>query len=125
SSWTQGIRVPGLHEDRGSSKFTYVSSAYFKTMDIRMLAGRDISDFDTAAARKVVVVSETFAAQYFAGASGLGRVVRSLAEPGYPEAFYEVVGIVSDTKYSDLREEIPPIAYVPIAQHPNLQSLRW
>jgi putative ABC transport system permease protein len=124
SSWTQGIRVPGLHVERGSSKFTYVSSGYFRTMDIRMLAGRDISDFDTATSRKVVVVSETFAARYFAGASALGRVVRTVAEPGYPEALYEVVGIVTDTKYSDLREEIPPIAYVPIAQHPNLQTLR-
>ena len=34
---------------------------------------------------------------------------------------YEIVGVVKDTKYADLREETPPIAYVPVTQHPNLR----
>ena len=122
SSWTQGVRVQD--ERRGSSKFTYISADYFKTFGIPILAGRDVNDFDTGDGRKVVIVSEAFVRRFFANTNALGRLVRTVAEPGYPEALYEVVGVVGDTKYADLRDEIPPIAYVPIAQHPNLQSLK-
>jgi predicted lysophospholipase L1 biosynthesis ABC-type transport system permease subunit len=52
----------------------------------------------------------------------LGARVRTVAEPGSPETVYEVIGVVKDTKYADLRDETPPIAYVPITQHP---SPRW
>jgi len=128
SSWTQGVRVPGVDRSpggqRGSSKFTYIGADYFKTFGIPMLAGRDVNDFDTSDGRKVVIVSEAFVRRFFANTNALGRVVRTVAEPNYPEALYEVVGVVGDTKYADLRGEIPPIAYVPIAQHPNLQSLK-
>jgi predicted permease len=127
-SWTQGVRVPGGidadGEQRGSSKFTYISGDYFRTFEIPLVAGRDVNDFDTSGGRKVVVVSEAFVRRFFGTANALGRVVRTVAEPNYPEALYEVVGVVGDTKYANLRDEIPPIAYVPIAQHPNLTSLK-
>jgi len=42
------------------------------------------------------------------------------AGPGYPETLYEVIGVVKDTKYADLREAIPPITYVSTARYPNL-----
>jgi hypothetical protein len=58
-------------------------------------------------------------------------MLRTVAEAGYPETTYEIVGVVGDTKYADLRDEpcwcavpaggMPPIAYVPIAQDPGLQ----
>jgi len=127
ASWTQGVRVPrATEEQRGSSKFTYISPDYFRTMDIRMLAGRDVSDRDTTTSLKVMVVNEAFARHFFGQpyASVIGSSVRSVAEPGYPETVYEVVGVVTDTKYADLRDEMPAIAYVPLAQHPSLRSLK-
>jgi len=125
ASWTQGVRLPES-EGRGSSKFTYVSSDYFRTMDIRMRAGRDISEFDTATSRKVLVASETFVSRFFGGTPGgaIGRQVRTIAEPNYPETVYEVIGVVADTKYANLRDDIPAIAYVPITQHPSLRSVK-
>ena len=47
--------------------------------------------------------------------------LRTIAEAGYPETTYEIIGVVGNTKYRDLREEMPPIAFVPIAQNPGLQ----
>ena len=127
ASWTQGVRVPrAAEEQRGASKFTYVSPDYFRTMDIRILAGRDVGELDTATSPKVLVVNESFARRFFGQPYGstIGRPVRSVAEPGYPETVYEVMGVVTDTKYADLRDEMPAIAYVPLAQHPSLRSLK-
>ncbi|MGH9419488.1 MAG: ABC transporter permease, partial [Thermoanaerobaculia bacterium] len=120
SSWTQGIELPASSTpERRSSKFTYVSPQYFNTVGMRLRAGRDFDEGDTATSRRVALVNETFARHYLGSANPLGLVVRTVAEPRFPSAVYEVIGVVSDTKYSALREPIPPITFVPIAQHPS------
>jgi ABC-type antimicrobial peptide transport system permease subunit len=45
--------------------------------------------------------------------------LRTVAEPNYPETVYEIIGVTKDTKYAGLREEIPPMAYVPDSQNPH------
>src|SRR5215813_4130450 len=115
-----GVRAPGAPgEQEGGSKFTNVSPGYFNTMEIPVLAGRDFNDFDTATSRQVVLVNETFARRFFANRNPVGALVRSVAEPNFPETLYEVIGVVKDTKYANLREDIPPITYVPAAQYPS------
>jgi predicted permease len=122
SSWTQGVLVAGAQGlQKRSSKFTYVSPKYFDTMGMRLLAGRDFTNTDTASSSKVVVVNETYVRRYIAPASPIGALVHTVAEPRFPEAVYEVVGVVADTKYADLREPIQPIAFVPFAQHPSIR----
>jgi putative ABC transport system permease protein len=124
SGWSLGVRVPGAQGEKESySRFAWVSPGYFSTMEIPILAGRDFDLHDTANSRKVLVVNETFVRQFFNGASPIGAMVRSLPEPTYPAAHYEVVGVVRDTKYSSLREEIPPIAFAPASQLPNPGTL--
>jgi predicted permease len=120
SSWTQGIELPASRSpERRSSKFTYVSPQYFNTVGMRLRAGRDFDEGDTATSRRVALVNETFARRYLGSANPIGVSVRTVAEPRFPSTVYEVIGVVSDTKYSALREPIPPITFVPIAQHPS------
>ena len=110
-----------MRTDRGeesSSQFTWVSPGYFATMEIPVVSGRDFTDLDEATSPRVLLVNETFARRYFDGANPIGQVVRSLAEPNYPETEYEVVGVVADTRYLTLREELLPIAYAPDLQLP-------
>ncbi len=119
SGWSLSVRVPGEDQER-SSRFTWVSPQYFATMRIPILAGRDFTDADTKTAPRVLLVNQEFVRQFFDGASPVGKQVRSLAEPGYPETIYEIVGLVRDTKYLDLRDRKPePIAYAPDQQHPQ------
>ncbi len=117
-----GVRVQGLEgKQEDSSKFAYVGPGYFKMMDIPLLAGRDFNDFDIAASRQVALVNETFVRRFITNGNPVGALVRSIAAgPGYPETLYEVIGVVKDTKYVDLREAIPPITYVSTARYPDL-----
>ena len=121
-SWWHFFRVPSLagNEQQGS-RFTYVSPGYFTTLGIPILSGRDFQQFDNARARRVMLVNERFVRTHLGGLSPIGVSVRTIAEAGYPEISYEIIGVVGNTKYSDLREEMPPIAYVPIAQDPGLE----
>jgi predicted permease len=119
-SWTMGVRVAGaLGEKEGSSKVTWVSSDYFKTLEIPILAGRDIAPTDTPGSPKVALVNETFVRQWLGEANPIGARVRTLAEPGYPEAIYEIVGVVKDTKYGNVRDVTPPITFAPSSQAPG------
>ena len=115
-----GVRVTGAQGEKdGWSKVTWVSPDYFKTLEIPILTGRDISKMDTATSPKVALVNETFVRQWLGGANPIGARVRTGAEPGYPEAIYEIVGVVRDTKYGNLRNEIPPTTFAPATQLPN------
>ena len=120
SSWTLGIRAPGF-EGTGKdwSKFTWIRPRYLETIGIRLTAGRDFNDLDTANSRKVIIVNETFAKRIFGGEGPIGRTVISRAEPGYPEMVHEIVGVAKDVKYAALREEIPQVSYAPQSQNPR------
>jgi predicted permease len=121
-SWWHFFRVTGLGGDeRQGSRFTYISPGYFETLRIPIVSGRDFQRFDTANSRRVMVVNERFVRTHLRGLRPIGTTIRTVAEAGYPETTYEIIGVVRNTKYSDLREEMPPIAFVPMAQNPGLQ----
>ena len=101
------------------SKFTWVSPGYFQTMRIPLLAGRDFDEHDAAESPHVVIVNETFVRTFLKGTNPLGKTFRTNAEQGFPETQYEVVGVVRDTKYADLRDAVPPISYAPAPQFPE------
>jgi predicted permease len=116
SSWSHHVHV-GTAE--GSSKFTYASPSYFATMEIPIMTGRGFTALDTTNAPHVLIVNQTFVRKYFGGRQPLGQLVQVMPEPQYPERTYQVVGTIADTKYSNLREPTPPMAFVPIDQYPE------
>jgi predicted permease len=116
-SWSLGVRAPG---GDGSSKFTWVSPDYFRTLAIPILAGRGFGSSDSEGAPKVVVVNRRFAARFFGKENPIGKRFWTAEEPRYPRADYEIVGLIPDSRYLDLRADPPPLAYAPWNQHPSL-----
>jgi predicted permease len=120
SSWSNRVWMDG--SDPGGAKeafFNRVSPDYFKTLGIALLAGRDFGGGDVTGAPKVAVVSETFARRLSGGENPLGRRLRVEATPYDPETVYEIVGLVKDAKYLNLREEFTPVVYFPASQSPR------
>ena len=58
---------------------------------------------------KVAIVNETFAKKFFSGVNPLGRVFRVAGPAGKPDPTYQIVGVVRNTKYYELREDFLPI----------------
>jgi hypothetical protein len=99
--------------DRGIH-INHVTARYFETMGIRLLAGRAFTPHDRASSLRVTVLNDTAARAYFGGASAIGRKVNF---PGQRvEDEYEVVGVVRDTRYENLRTPDERMAYLPIEQ---------
>jgi predicted permease len=116
-SWTLGIDAAGgIARAEGSSKFSWVSSQYFKTMATPLLAGRDFNDYDTPSAPRVAIVNKEFAHLFFNNVNPLGKTFRTVAEPNYPATVYQIVGLVKNTKYQSLHEDPKPIAFAAASQ---------
>ena len=115
-SWTHGIRVGAISN---SAQFTWVSPGYFATMGIPIQRGRDFSLRDTRSSARVAIVNETFVKQFAGGGDPIGQTLRTGAEPDYPSTVYEIVGVIPDTQYNDLRGEHRPIVFAPDTQHPS------
>jgi predicted permease len=101
------------------ARFTWISPGYFATLGTPILAGRDFTNNDTRTSLKVAVVNGIFAHMFLPGPNPIGKTFRTLAEPDYPEAQYEVVGLVRNTRYQLLQAAEPPMAYIPNSQFPQ------
>jgi predicted permease len=119
SGWNDSVRIDGSAVTRELANFNRVSPGYFATMGTPLRAGRDFTEADRAGSVPVAVVTETFARKFLGGSSPLGRTFR-IVNPG-PKAdhAYEIVGMVKDAKYTDLREEFTPIVFLASAQNPE------
>lgn len=119
SQQTSGIYVPGYLPQPGERPSTvenFVAPAYFETVGMRLLRGREIQQMDTAASAAVAVVNEAFQRRYFAGSDPLGR------RYGYSQRHsgFEIVGIVADAKTRNPKDPAVPMVYRPLTQDSNL-----
>lgn len=91
-----------------------IDANYFKTMGIPLLAGREFTVSDTAAAPKVAIVSERIAREYFPGGprEALGRRVRLWGN----SEWLSVVGVVADIRQRGLAQDVQPMIYAPFQQ---------
>ena len=117
SGWNQNIIVNG--EKLKSSYMSRVTPGYFKALGVAMLNGRDFTERDNTTSRAVAIVNERFVQKYLTGQNPLGRTFQIEMPPGEPQPEYEIVGLVKDTKYYELREDDLPIVFFPEAQDPK------
>ena len=88
---------------------------FFSTMGIPILQGRAFTRHDTPSSPKVAVVNRALAKKFFPNQNPIGLTFET--DPEEAEGSVEIVGIVPDTRYADLRSETPPTFYLPYAQN--------
>lgn len=115
SGWRDLVVVDGERRPQNVN-MTSVSTGYFQTLGTPLLAGRDFDLRDTLKAPNVAIVNQQFARQIFGTDNAIGRRFQIDVYQGEKEKEYQVVGVVKDTKYFDLREDFGPIAFYPQAQ---------
>jgi len=88
-----------------------ITPGYFKTIGTPLLAGREFNDHDTAAAQKVAIVNQEFARKILGTENPIGRTFKIYVYQGQAQSEYEIVGLMANAKYYDLRQEFDPIAF--------------
>jgi predicted permease len=91
--------------------FLGISPGWTQTMGIPFLDGRDLRATETYPG--VAIVNEAFVRQCFSGRNPIGRWFEKETGDGVTRDRFQVVGLVRDARYRNMREPITPTAYVP------------
>jgi predicted permease len=119
NGWTPTVGVPGQPNLQKPSLFLPVGPGYFEAMHVGMVAGRDFTANDHAPSVTtdkqlipgVGIVNEAFARVLFGGENPIGKTV-TVSLNGLPPM--EIIGLVRDSAYDNVREPMRPIVYVPL-----------
>jgi putative ABC transport system permease protein len=126
STGRSSFSIEGRPIEAGNAPVTEVSLAtpgYFSALGITLVRGRLLDAHDDVRAPAAVVVSESFARQYFGGEDALGRrIAPGSGRPGQTVApnWLTIVGIVRDVKSARLEYGAAPLMYRAVAQQSNL-----
>ncbi|MBZ5624294.1 MAG: ABC transporter permease [Acidobacteriia bacterium] len=118
NEWDSSIAVEGYTAKQGEGvdpHMQFASPGFFDTLGVPILLGRDFTLRDQKGTPKVGIVNEKFVKRYFGSASPIGRHVGMGGNPG-TKLDIEIVGVVRDTKYESMRQEIPYELYRPYQQ---------
>ncbi|HEY6784543.1 MAG TPA: ABC transporter permease [Gemmatimonadales bacterium] len=110
----------GPDVDRGAS-YNLVGTNYFSTFGVPLIAGREFTDADRRGALRVGVVNQAFVKKF-----GLttGAVGKYFSDP--PDtANIQIVGVVPDVKYSEVKAPVPAVFYLPWRQRPDIPSMSF
>jgi predicted permease len=118
-NWGEGVYfegrpapLPGSNEQNAS--WVRASAGYFETIGTKLVAGRGISEQDTAATRNVAVVNQTFAKKFYKNASPIGQHFGDIDQQH--SATYEIVGVTEDTNYWRPTSHIRPMFFLAATQ---------
>jgi putative ABC transport system permease protein len=124
NNWGSNVSVEGFDAGPDTdtrAQYNEVGPSYFRTLGIPVLAGREFTRSDALSAPKVVIVNQAFAKKFNFGRDVVGKHIGSRNEK--PDS--EIVGLVQDAKYSDVKREIPPQFFRPYRQDKDLGFLNF
>ena len=113
--WSNPVIAEGYSADPGQEQpaiCDMISPKLFATLGVPIVAGRDFTVLDT---RPVAIINETLARKYFAGRNPVGLHIGMVDDrTAAPDTLnLEIIGVVKDLKYKNLRDPAPPQAYFP------------
>jgi predicted permease len=115
--WTESVDVPDAAPSRGTDRSAHVNAitpGWFATYGTPLLAGRDFDDRDRPGA-PVAIVNAAFARHFFGAKAPIGQRIR-MSSGSVRRELVEIVGVVTDAAYRELRGERPPTVYRPLSQ---------
>jgi predicted permease len=126
SNWGTDVGVEGYKSGPdidSNSNYNEVGPNFFKTLGVPLISGREFTSADVAGAPKVAVVNEAFAKKFNLGRDAVGK---RISDRGTDEDLdVMIIGLVRDAKYSEVKDEIPPVFFRPYRQDSTLGQLTF
>jgi putative ABC transport system permease protein len=118
-----GVKVPGHHaadEDETPTDTVAVGADYFPVVGVPIVAGRAFTEDEVANKRRVAVINETMAKQYWPDGSAVGRVIYRGDFDSEP---VQIVGVARDHKVRSVGESPRAYLHVPETPSANIQII--
>jgi predicted permease len=127
SNWGNNVTVEGFEagpDTDTESRFNAVGPGYFRAMGIPLMSGREFTEGDALGAPRVAIVNETFTKKFNLGREAVGKRMRRGAGRGLALDI-EIVGVVQNSKYSRVKDAVPPVFFLPYRQDQRIGDLSF
>ena len=115
--WSQSVRVNNLPVSEDEPAFFAVSPGFFRTLSMRLLAGRDFTARDDESAPAAAIVNQEFVRRFISSGLPLGQRVSAGDSRFWQDM--EIVGVVGNATPYSLRAPTRPCVFVPFFQQPE------
>ena len=118
-NWGNDVEVQGYRsspDTNMNSNYNEIGPGYFRTLGVPLIAGREFTRADSKGTPKVAIVNEAFAKKFNLGRDAVGKRISNRGTP----IDTEIVGVVANTKYSEVKQDPPPVFVRPYRQGETL-----
>jgi len=108
---SRAVTVQGFRKDPdavASSRYNRVGPEFFKVLGVEILAGRGLAPSDASGTQPVAIVNETFAKKFGLGRGAVGKF---MGMRGGDTTDVLIVGLARDSKYSEVKDQVPPVVF--------------
>lgn len=125
NNWGTDVRVQGY--DCGpdvdcNSRYNIVGTKFLDVLGMQLLSGREFTDSDRLGAARVAMVNEAFVRKFNLGKDVIGKF---MSRNGNDTLNIQIVGLVKDAAYSEVKDEIPPLFFSPWRQEARTGALTF
>ncbi len=124
-NWGTDVDVQGFPSGPdvdNNARYNEVGAGYFSTLGIRLLSGREFTEADRLGTSQVAVVNEAFTKKFNLGQSAVGKF---MSTRGPDSLNIQIVGVIQNAKYSEVKQEIPALFYLPWRQDGGVGSMNF
>ena len=116
-NWGTDVYVQGFARGAdidNNSHLNAVGPGYFAALGVPMRAGREFTASDVRGGSRVAIVNEAFTKKFGLGRDAVGRFMTEDTRRDTLDT--QIVGVIPDIKYSDVKDSVPPVFYTPWRQ---------
>jgi predicted permease len=128
SSWGTSVSVQGFESGPGidsGARYNEIGAPFFSTLGIPLLTGREFTRADAPGEAEVAIINEAFARKFGLDPRRAVGARMATGGSGREELDIEIVGVVRDAGYSDVKDPVPPVFYLPWRQDTSLGGLNF
>jgi len=114
SAYIRSVTIPGTSTQATDINTQVIGHSFFETMQIEILAGRSIGDWEVDAGEPVAVVDRSFAETFFSGADPIGRTIDV-----QDEGQLRIVGVSANARHDMIRGDARPAVYYTYTWDPH------
>ncbi len=129
SSWGQDVAVQGFEggpDVDQDARYNEVGPHYFSTLGMPLLGGREFDESDVKGAPKVAIINEAFARKFnLDPRDAVGKWISNNRGAAPDELDIQIVGVVQDAKYNNVKDAVPPLFFLPYKQDESLGFINF
>ena len=124
-NWGTDVNVQGFPagpDVDNNSRFNQIGPAYFTTLGVRLVGGREFTAADHLGSPQVAVVNQAFAKKFNLGQDAVGKF---MSTRGPDSLNIQIIGVIPDIKYSEVKLPVPPVFYMPWRQDSRVSGMTF